>query len=111
MIEQLKRLFHLGDYVSTRTLGASRSGLWPHVRDQFLKDNPTCSVCNTTKDLAVHHQVPFSRDKSLELNVNNLITLCTVHHFWQGHLGSWRSFNSNVVIDARILHDKIKTRP
>lgn len=99
----------------SRTFGAARSSKWPEVQKAFLKQNPTCAVCNkkgsVLNPLNVHHQNPFHAKPELELDPNNLITLCRIHHFWWGHLGNWASWNVDVEVDARIWSDKIKHRP
>jgi len=83
-----------------------RNPRWPSVRDEHLKNNPTCAVCGGTKKLEVHHIIPFSNDPELELDPNNLITLCEsasngiLCHQCVGHAGSYRRYNPNVVEDA-----------
>ncbi len=95
--------------------GISRSNQWPKVRKDFLILHDTCAVCGKKKSLLkpleVHHCVPFSEDKSLELDMKNLITLCREHHLLVGHLMSFQSFNSNVRQDAGDWKFKIINRP
>ena len=82
---------------------SKRSGQWPTVREHFLKSNPSCAACGQTDHLQVHHVVPFSVDPSLELNTENLITLCEDEyscHLKIGHLGSFRKANPEVRKDA-----------
>ena len=95
---------------SVRSLGAQRSSKWSGVRNHFAKENPVCAVCGK-KPIQVHHQIPFSQDASLELEVSNLISLCPVHHLWFGHLGSYHSYNSNIEEDAALWYTKINNRP
>lgn len=94
-----------------RTFGAVRSSKWPSVRKQFLIDNDECAVCMTKEKLEVHHCVPFHIEPTKELDMSNLITLCDTHHFWQGHLGSWRSYNPRVREDSNLLKNAIQNRP
>ena len=98
----------------SQTFGA-RSKNWRKVRKAFLKENPTCAVCGKKskmlKPLQIHHIVPYHKDKSKELDVYNLITLCRKHHFFVGHLNSYHSFNSEVKSDSEIWLTKIKNRP
>ena len=53
----------------------------------------------------------------LELDPANLIVLCenwkdgVCCHLLFGHLGSFKSFNVDVVADAKLWHDKITNRP
>jgi 5-methylcytosine-specific restriction protein A len=88
-----------------------RSKDWPRVRNAWIAEHPDCAVCGTKKNCEVHHKIPFHLHPELELNPANLITLCRVHHEWWGHLGNWKSFNKDVVEDAKIWKDKIKNRP
>ena len=100
-----------------RLIGAgSRSGQWPKVRTYFLKENPTCAVCGGNKTLEVHHIKPFHTNPDLELDLNNLITLCENKkngvncHLLFGHLGNYRCQNPNVVEDSYEWNKKILTR-
>ena len=87
-------------------LNAKRSTHWPTVRKNFLKLNPSCAACGDTAKLEVHHKMPFHLDPSLELDPNNLITLCEsdsygiICHLYIGHLGNYKKFNPNVTEDA-----------
>lgn len=56
---------------------ADRSPEWAKVRKAFVKAHPVCEICGTSKDLQVHHVKPFHVDPSLELDPNNLVTVCT----------------------------------
>lgn len=87
-----------------------RSSKWPKVRATHLEANPSCACCGATTKLEVHHKRPFSLDASLELDPNNLITLCEstsdgiICHLCVGHAGNYREYNPNVEQDsARIL--------
>jgi len=95
--------------------GAGRSNKWASVRRDFLILNPACRVCGKKgsflKPLEVHHCIPFSEDKSKELNFENLITLCREHHFLFGHLMNWKSWSEDVKIDAKLWYYKITNRP
>lgn len=97
-----------------REFGATRSPLWRYVRAQHLKRNPTCAVCGGTEKLEVHHIRPFHINPELELNPNNLITLCeskkkgvTCHQFF-GHLGDYRKVNLDVEVDAKVWNAKLR---
>ena len=84
-----------------------RSSQWPKVRAEHLKLHPTCEACGGKTLLQVHHVVSFSVDPSLELEPNNLITLCTQSrfkmndHFLFGHAGNWKCRNPDVRLDAK----------
>lgn len=92
-----------------------RSGKWPKVEKAFIAEHPECAVCGHkgTKDnpLNVHHRLPFHKFPQLELDPENLIVLCRVHHEWWGHLGEWKSWNVDVAKDAKIWRKKIENRP
>jgi hypothetical protein len=99
------------------SISHARSEHWPAVRAQHLKLHPVCEVCGGKDKLQVHHVRPFHLHPDLELNPENLITLCESGkggvscHLHFGHLGNFRSFNIDVHTDALEWHDKIKNRP
>ena len=91
----------------------TRSSGWSRVRREHLKNNPTCACCGRKTNLEVHHIQDYSENPELELDHNNLITLCagaTKCHFTFGHLGSWRSINPNVISDTNWFLEKVKNR-
>jgi hypothetical protein len=96
---------------------AARSGHWPTVRKQHLALHPVCEVCGGSEKLEVHHRRPFHLHPDLELDPANLVTLCESKksgvncHLWFGHLGNFRSFNVDVLLDAAIWLGKLKHRP
>lgn len=94
-----------------------RSSEWPAVRKAYLSTHNKCAVCNGTSNLEVHHISPFHATPELELDPNNLITLCEAGkdgincHLLIGHLGNFKSVNLDVVADAAIWNSKITNRP
>jgi hypothetical protein len=98
-------------------VNAKRSDQWPKVRAEYLKNNPVCEVCGGNSNIEVHHIHPFHLHPELELNLTNLITLCESKkdgvncHLWFGHLGNFRSFNTDVLPDSAEWALKIKNRP
>lgn len=90
---------------------ATRSPSWPKARERWLAVHPTCEVCGALANVEVHHIVPVHIDKSGELNESNFITLCRDDHYAFGHLRNWNSYNIDVVQDAALWKQKIKTRP
>ena len=63
--------------------------------------------------LTVHHKMPFHLDKSMELSLDNLCTLCEGKevncHFVFGHcFFSWKCYNPNVEQDIKLI-DTIRT--
>ena len=80
-----------------------RASQWPKVRDQHLKDFPSCAVCGKKKKLQVHHKKPFHLHPELELLPTNLITLCEQGsncHLTLGHAGNFKGVNPDVEQDA-----------
>ena len=92
--------------------GARRSSKWRKVRAAHIKKYPCCAVCGLTSKVECHHVIPFSLAPDLELDPNNLVTLCengkygVVCHRHYGHLGNYRRANPNAKID--ILTWRIK---
>jgi 5-methylcytosine-specific restriction protein A len=101
--------------VSDRAFGQARSGRWPRVRLEHLKDHPTCAVCGGKTNIEVHHIEPFHLCPERELDPTNLLTLCEAPghncHFIFGHLLSWRSYNPMVRADAFAWRERIEDRP
>lgn len=101
-------------FPKSKYLAVPRSGQWPGLRRWWIaKKQPNCMACGRNTNLNVHHIVPVHIDKSKELSIDNLITLCehedTRCHLMIGHLGNWSHFNTNVVEDAKtrlLNHDK-----
>jgi len=63
-------------------------------------------VCGGKEKLEVHHLQPFHIKPDLELDPNNLITLCESKnhgincHLFIGHLGNYKSINDTAQQDA-----------
>jgi len=95
--------------------GARRSSKWPKVRNKYLKNYPKCRVCGATKLLRVHHKMPFHLFPKLELEPNNLVTLCETKkygkncHLLFGHLGNFRRVNPNCEVDVMTWYIKLST--
>ena len=74
-----------------------RAGAWRSVRAAHLEKEPACVACGRTNDLSVHHIIPVSISPTLELDPQNLITLCTSPcHMVFGHFMSYRCYNKDV---------------
>lgn len=87
----------------------SRSPEWPAVAHAHLAKEPGCRVCgHQGQGLQVHHIKPFHLYPELELDPNNLITLCELrgrdHHLLIGHLDDWASYNPQVRTDVTKYH-------
>lgn len=74
-------------------------------------------MCGGKDKLEVHHIKPFHLHPELELDPSNLIVLCESGggglncHLAIGHLGSYKSFNVDVVNDSATWKKKIESRP
>lgn len=91
---------------------ASRSSSWPRVRKEHLENYPNCAACGRNKKIEVHHIKPFHLNPELELDPNNLISLCDDPcHFVFGHLMNYRSWNTYVIEDCAKYCDRIKNKP
>ncbi len=91
---------------------AKRSPKWSTVRKQHLVANPFCAACGTNKDLEVHHIIPVHIDLDKELDISNLITLCSKQcHLLFGHLMNYKSWNKDVIKDCEVYYNKVKNRP
>lgn len=109
---------HLKDIAQGKAdFGDHRSSEWPKVRKEHLEKQPTCVACGGNKTLEVHHIKPFNQHPELELDPNNLITLCENKtngvncHLLFGHLGNFKSINTNIIEDSNIWYQKITKRP
>jgi hypothetical protein len=91
---------------------AKRSKDWPALRQKHLSEQPCCAACGSCLKPEVHHIVPVHLDPSRELDPDNLITLCDKYcHFVFGHLMNYRSWNIDIIKDAKVYNDKLKNRP
>jgi len=114
MIHRLLR--HIHDVVKGKTTVTNiRSNHWHTVRKEHLNSYGVCAVCGGKDKLQVHHKKPFHSHPELELDLNNLITLCEHSgrdcHLVFGHLQSFKSYNPNVEEDSKIWNEKLKNRP
>lgn len=90
---------------------APRSPGWEKFAKAFLANYPHCVVCKTAKSCVPHHVEPYHLRPDLELDSDNLVTLCPPHHLLFGHFMEWRSYNLNVRHDAAFYANKIAHRP
>lgn len=97
-------------------LGYLRSNYWPTIKSQHLKQNPICAVCGGKSKLEVHHKIPFFENQELELDLNNLITLCESKrfgiccHLFVGHAGNYNVTNKYIEEDIVYWKQKINTK-
>jgi 5-methylcytosine-specific restriction protein A len=93
-----------------------RSSKWESVRKNFLLTNPCCAVCGGKDKLNVHHLKPFHTNPELELDPNNLITLCESGkkgvncHLFVGHLGDYKKINKECTKDAKTWSAKLSSK-
>jgi 5-methylcytosine-specific restriction protein A len=77
-----------------------RSSKWPSVRARHIAKNPCCMACGGKDNLEAHHIIPFSVDRSRELDPQNLVTLCGTPrncHLGIGHAWNWQSYRPDVL--------------
>ena len=93
-----------------------RSPHWRDVRKNHLTYYSECACCGGTDNLEVHHIVPFSIAPTLELDPENLLTLCSskkygVHcHLLIGHCGWYRDWNPFSVLEAKLWNIRLTKR-
>jgi len=83
-----------------RAFGVPRSSKWNAVRRAHLDRYPSCAACGRDLYPEVHHIEPFHVRPDLELNPDNLLTLCDAPgascHLLLGHLGNWSFWNPEI---------------
>jgi 5-methylcytosine-specific restriction endonuclease McrA len=93
-----------------RQHGRERSPEWSRVAREHLQRQPACVACGYKKNLQVHHIKPFHLHPQMELDPDNLITLCAArgreHHLLLGHLDEWSSYNEHIRADAKRFYRK-----
>jgi hypothetical protein len=94
-----------------RQHGHERSPHWSRVAMEHRLREPRCVACGYKgKKLQVHHIKPFHLHPHLELDPQNLITLCEArgreHHLLLGHLDAWNSYNEHIRADAKHFYRK-----
>ena len=94
-----------------RKHGQERSPEWRRVAKEHLRHQPTCAACGYKgRKLQVHHIKPFHLHPNLELDPDNLITLCSArgrqHHLLLGHLDEWASYNEHIRTDVKRFYRK-----
>lgn len=115
MLSFLFSLFKINQFsiAEIEALSFPRSSKWKNLRLQHLKKNPTCAVCGSSFNVVPHHITPVHLDPSKELDASNLISLCESKtfncHLFFGHFKNWSKHNPDVVKDAMIWSEKIKT--
>src|SRR3972149_7060759 len=93
-------------YFRERSKSRRRSSKWENIKYCFLLKHDSCAACGSKNRLQVHHKLPFGLYPELELDENNLITLCMGKyecHFKIGHGESWVRNNKNIDDDIKEL--------
>jgi len=91
---------------------ARRSSGWSKTRKQHLEKQPRCAACGKDTKLEVHHIKPVHKYPELELDPENLVTLCADPcHLIFGHLKYWKSWNKEVLTDCHRYFTKLSNRP
>ena len=90
---------------------ATRSPKWKDVRKKHIDKQNQCQFCGSSKNLEVHHIVPVHINPELELDPDNLITLCDKNcHLLIGHFMNFKSWNPEVIKECNIMQNNIKNR-
>ena len=104
---------HLLDRVQGKAKkGQKRSSEWRLFRQKYIQDQ--CASCGSETKLELHHIVPFNVAPDLELDPDNVITLCENKkygincHLYNGHNGNYRNFNLRVKSDSYESKERIK---
>lgn len=93
-------------------LGARRrSSGWSRVRKEFYNKNSECEVCGTKKKIEIHHYRDFSTYPELELDLNNLRSLCRYCHLLFGHKMNYRDINLELDSDIKFWDNRLNKKP
>lgn len=110
----MKLVKHLIDATKGKhPLKAKRSPEWPRVERAYKRAHPACEICGYDKHVQVHHKQPFHLRPDLELDPDNLISLCEPPgrsmkcHLIFGHVGNFRLFNPAIGQDAPYWRHKL----
>jgi 5-methylcytosine-specific restriction protein A len=99
------------NFLNKKIRYAIRSPKWRTVRQEHLKRNSMCAACGKKKDLEVHHIKPVHLFPDLELDPENLITLCANScHLLFGHLMDFKCWNPVVRQDCRSFERRLSEK-
>lgn len=99
MVQEAAQQLLKGEAVGGMEARGDRSPQWRTVRDRYASAHPFCAFCGSSS-VDVHHIHPVHLFPSKELDPDNLVSLCRVHHFIYGHGGDWKGFNPDVMVDS-----------
>ena len=71
---------------------------WRKVHNKHISIESCCQMCDTTKELEVHHIVPWHLAPELRYDFKNLVTLCRACHFGFGHWRNWHGHNPEILV-------------
>lgn len=110
----MKIIKHLVDAAKGKhPITTRRSPEWPRVEREYREKHPNCEICGRDKHIQVHHKQPFHLHPELELDPDNLISLCEPPgrvfkcHLIFGHVGNFKLFNPKIATDAPYWKEKI----
>lgn len=70
-------------------------------KEVFKRDNNTCQICGSTKNIVVHHLLSFSKNIKHRFNLNNGVTLCANCHNKFHEIYTSTNFNINNFIEFK----------
>lgn len=109
IVKMIRYLTHIKDVAQKKTTWKKvRSSKWRSVRKLHLKKYPRCRICESKRNIQVHHIKPISLFPELELSLKNLTTLCSHCHLVIGHLRDYRTYNRFFIADVRYIRRRIK---
>lgn len=86
-----------------------RSPFWSKIEKEFKEKHPKCEICGSTKRLQTHHIKPFHIFPELELDQNNLISLCMSRkqcHIFIGHGSLFKASCPKIREYAKLIQNK-----
>jgi hypothetical protein len=72
-----------------------------------LRDGNKCVLCASVLSLQVHHIIPLSKNSDLNLNMDNLVTLCKICHVTKAHKDSWVNVDPDIQTELLLYIQKI----
>lgn len=101
MIQSIKHAYRTyKNRTRDKSYKQERSSQWHVVEKKHLEKHSKCEACGSTKNLNVHHIMPFHLFPEKELDPENLITLCMDKerhcHLLFGHGGYFSAFVDSV---------------
>ena len=92
-----------GDYEAYHAL-IPRDKRWAKESQKHLAENRKCVCCGQPSEV-VHHVIPVSKNRLLEMVRSNWAAMCHRCHFSVGHLNWWANFNRMFWECVRLLEE------